>query len=223
MLLAAVDEESGGTRLNDRQVRDEATTLMLAGHDTTAAGLVWLWYNLARFPEVAGRCLAEVDSVAGQRNPVANDVGQLHYLVATIKESLRLYPPAIGIFLRQTTSDVVIGGIDVHKGALITLSSFVTQRDPRWYPESDRFDPERFLSDRSDEIPAGAYFPFGAGPRVCIGQAFAMTEMALVAATMLQAGEFTTVPGAHNPTLHVTLALRPKDRLMLRWKRRAAS
>ena len=220
MLLAAVDEESGGSQLDDRQVRDEAMTLMLAGHDTTAAGLDWLWYVIASHPEVARRCREEVDSVVGQREPSASDIEQLPCLSGTIKETLRLYPPAIGIFLRQATSDVEIGGFDVPKGSLITLSSFVTQRDSRWFPDPERFDLERFSPERADDIPSGAYFPFGAGPRVCIGQSFAMTEMILVAATMLQKCEVETVPGAAEPGMHVTMALRPKERLMLRWKRR---
>lgn len=218
MLLAAVDDESGGARLDDRQVRDEAMTLMLAGHDTTAAGLDWLWYSLATDPEVARRCREEVDSVVGQREPSASDIEQLPFLSATIKETLRLYPPAVGVFLRQATSDLEIGGFDVPKGSLITLSSFVTQRDSRWFADPERFDPQRFLPERADDIPGGAYFPFGAGPRVCIGQSFALTEMTLVAATMLQKCEVQAVPGAADPGMHVTMALRPKERLTLRWK-----
>ena len=220
MLLAAVDEESGGTRLDDRQVRDEAMTLMLAGHDTTAAGLDWLWYSLARHRDVAGRCREEVDSVIGDREPSSVDVEQLSYLSATIKETLRLYPPAIGVFLRQASSDLTIGDYDVPRGSLITLCSFVTHRDARWFPEPERFDPERFLGQRADDLPAGAYFPFGAGPRVCIGQSFALTEMALVAATMLQRCNIELPPGSAEPALHVTMALRPKQRLTLRWTRR---
>jgi cytochrome P450 len=220
MLLAAVDEESGGTRMNDRQVRDEAMALMLAGHDTTAAGMDWVWYNIARFPEVARRCQEEIDAVVGDREPLASDIDQLPYLVATIKESLRLYPPAIGIFLRQTTCDLVIGGFDVPKGSLISLSSYVTHRDPRWFTDPERFDPARFLPNRADEIQNGAYFPFGAGPRVCIGQSFAMTEMVLVAASMLQACDVESVPGRADPTMQVTMALRPKEQLLIRWKLR---
>ena len=221
MLLAAVDEESGGQRLDDRQVRDEAMTLMLAGHDTTAAGLDWLWYNVASNPEVARRCQAEVDAIVGDREPTAGDVEKLPYLVATIKESLRLYPPAIGVFLRQATADLVIGGYDVpKKKSLITLSSFVTQRDPRWFPNPEQFDPDRFLPPRADEIPHGAYFPFGAGPRVCIGQSFAMTEMALIAATMFQSCTVMTIPGASDPSWDVKMALRPKGKLLLRWTAR---
>ena len=220
MLLAAVDEEAGGIRLDDRQVRDEAMTLMLAGHDTTAAGFNWLWYNLARYPDIARRCQQEIDAVLGGRDPQASDVDQLPWLVATIKETLRLYPPAVGIFLRQATKDLVIGEFDVPQRSLITLSSYVTQRDARWFPNPSRFDPQRFLAGRLEEIPSGAYFPFGAGPRVCIGQTFAMTEMTLVAATMLQQCEVHAVPGADDPELQVTMALRPKEPLTLRWTRR---
>jgi cytochrome P450 len=219
MLLAAVDEESGGLGLDDRQVRDECMTLMLAGHDTTAAGFDWLWYNLASFPEVAARCCEEIDCVVGKRDPLASDVTKLPYLVATIKESLRLYPPAIGVFLRQTTSDLVLAGYEVPKNSLITLSSYVTHRDGRWFPEPEKFLPDRFHCVDNAEIPSGAYFPFGAGPRACIGQSFAMTELALVAATLLQSCHVTTIPGAPPASPQVKMALRPGP-LVLRWKPR---
>jgi cytochrome P450 len=218
MLLAAVDVEAGGLRLDDRQVRNEAMTLMLAGHDTSAAGLDWLWYYMARFPDVARRCRDDVDSVVGNRDPVASDVDKLPNLVATIKETLRLYPPAIGVFLRQATRDLVIGGYDVPRRSLIILSTYVTQRDPRWFPEPERFDPERFLAPRAEEIPSGAYFPFGGGPRVCIGQSFAMTEMVLVTAILLQGCKVSVVPGADAPGFDVKMALRPRGKLMLRCK-----
>jgi len=222
MLLTAVDEESGGTRLDDVQIRDEAMTLMLAGHDTTSAGLDWFWYNIARFPEVEQRCHAELATVIGSRDPVASDVQRLEYLVATIKETLRLYPPAIGIFLRQATSDLRLGGFDVPRKSLITLSSYVTHRDARWFPDPERFDPERFLPDHSLKIPTGAYFPFGGGPRVCIGQSFALTEMVLIAAVLLQSCEASLVPGTPEPHLEVKMALRPRERLMLRMRPRSA-
>ncbi|MDP7018640.1 MAG: cytochrome P450 [Pirellulaceae bacterium] len=218
MLLSAVDEESGGGKLTDRQVRDEAMTLMLAGHDTTAAAFDWLWYNLAAHPAVAQRCHDEVDAAVGQRDPELADVDRLPFLVATIKETLRLFPPAIGVFLRQATSDVEIGGYTVPKGQLVTLSSYVTQRDERWFPDAEHFDPERFLPPREEQIPAAAYFPFGAGPRVCIGQGFAMVEMTLVAAAVLQTRRVTTIPGEPAPEPHVTMAMRPKRPLKLRWR-----
>lgn len=220
MMLAAVDEEGDGGQLNDRQARDESLTLMLAGHDTTAAALDWLWYNLASHPEVATRCRDEIEAVIGGREPTAADAGRLKYLEATIKESLRLYPPAIGVFLRQATADVTLGGYRVPKFGLVTLSSFVTQRDPRWFPEPEQFSPDRFLPPQADTIPPGAYFPFGAGPRVCIGQSFAMTEMLLVAAVLLRRFDVELLPDAPPPGLHVHMALRPKERLLLRWRRR---
>ena len=220
MLLAAVDEESGGIQLDDQQVRDEAMTLMLAGHDTTAAAFDWLWYNLARFPDVAQRCREEVDAVVGGRSPETSDIERLPYLVATVKETLRLYPPAIGVFLRQTTLDLNIGGYDLPAQSLITLSTYVTQRDQRWFPEPLRFDAERFLPARAESLPPCAYFPFGAGPRNCIGQTFAMTELTLVTATLLQQCDVEPVPDAAEPVEHVTMALRPRDPLYLRWRSR---
>jgi cytochrome P450 len=223
ILMTAEDEESGGRRLNENEVCDEAMTLMLTGHDTTAAALDWLWYNIARFPDVARRCHDEVDSVVGGRDPVSGDMDELDYLVATIKESLRLYPPVVGVFPRQTTADLIIGGYEVPRKSLVALSSFVTQRDPRWFPDPERFDPQRFLPPRIDEIPDGAWFPFGTGPRSCIGQSFAMTEIVLVAATMLQSYSVTTIAGADEPGREVKMTLRPKGRLMLRWKRRRHS
>ena len=220
MLLAAVDEEAGGSRLSDKQVRDEVVTLMLAGHDTTAAGLDWLWYNLARYPDVTRRCQDEIDQQIGSRKPVASDVSRLAYVEATIKENLRLYPPAIGVFLRQATSDLEIGGYDVSRGSLVTLSSFVTHRDARWFPDPMSFDPSRFLEPNADRIPPGAYFPFGAGPRTCIGQGFAMTEMTLIAATLLQRCDPRLSSPHSEPQLHVHMSLRPSEPVTVRWTRR---
>lgn len=135
-----------------------------------------------------------------------------------IRESLRLYPPAIGVFLRKATQDVRIGEVDVIKGSLISLSSLVTHRDARWFPDPDRFDPERFLPPRVHSIPQHAWFPFGAGPRICIGQQFALMEIALVLARLLPELRWTVVPGESDPVPHMTAALRPKNRLMLRFE-----
>ncbi|MEI8382548.1 MAG: cytochrome P450 [Planctomycetota bacterium] len=220
MLLAAVDDEGDGGKLDDRQVRNEAMTLMLAGHDTTAAALDWVWYNIARFPEVASRCRAEIDEVLTGNLPTIADVPRLKYLEATIKETLRLYPPAIGVFLRQATESTTIGGYDIPRGALVGLSSFATHRDSRWFPDPERFDPERFLSPAVDQIPAGAYFPFGMGPRVCIGQSFAMTEMILIAATVLQKCEMTLKNPTQDPGMLVHMALRPQSPVILKCQRR---
>lgn len=215
-------EDPGGPKLDDQQVRDEAVTLMLAGHDTTAAAFNWLWYCLAKYPDVATRCREEVEAVIGHRQPIFSDIANLPVLGATIKETLRLYPPAFATFLRQATEDLTIGGYEIAKGSLITVSPFVTQRDSRWFDQPDRFEVDRFLPPCADEIPINAYFPFGAGPRACIGQLFATTELTLVAATMLQECEVELIPGQADPQMHVTMALRPKEHLMLRWKRIAS-
>ena len=218
MLLTAVDEEGDGGTLTDRQVRDEAMTLMLAGHDTTAAALDWLFWLLAKHPDAADRCRLEIQQTCGDRPVEFSDLPKLTWLNAVIRESLRLYPPAIGVFLRKATQDVRIGDVDVPKGALISLSSLVTHRDARWFPEPDRFDPERFLPSRAGSIPQYAWFPFGAGPRSCIGLHFAMMEMSLIVARWLPALRWTTVAGEPDPVPHMTAALRPKDNLKLRFE-----
>lgn len=216
MLLNVVDEEGDGGGMTDEQVRNEVMTLMLAGHDTTAAGLIWMWWLLAKHPEVQLRCRDELSAVCHERSATFADLPSLPFLAAVIKESLRLYPPAFGVFLRKAIEDVTIGEYELPKGSLIAMSSYVTHRDARWYPEPERFDPGRFLPPRIEQIPHGAWFPFGMGPRVCIGQSFALTEMQLIAASLLQRFAFSIPPGEPEPVPHVTTAIRPKERLTLR-------
>ncbi|MBL8827899.1 MAG: cytochrome P450 [Planctomycetaceae bacterium] len=221
MLLAAVDEEGDGGRLDDRQVRNELMTLMLAGHDTTAAALDWVWYNLAQYPASAAACQAELAARIGNRAVAASDVPQLKFIEAVVKESLRLYPPAIGVFLRQPTADVDICGTQVPRGSLVALSSYVTQRDARWFAEPNRFLPERFLAPAVHDLKPNAYFPFGAGPRVCIGQSFAMTEMVLIVATLLRRFTVALAPDQGTVELQVHASLRPRNGVRLRWTPRA--
>jgi cytochrome P450 len=220
MLLLAVDEEGDGRGMSDHQARHEAMTLFIAGHDTTAAGLTWIGYTLSTQPQVAERAAAEVDAALGGRLATYQDIPRLSYLNQVIKETLRLYPPAIGVFARQAVEDVEIGGYWLKKGSLVQLLSYVTHRDPRWFPEPDRFDPERFESGRAESIPAFAYFPFGGGPRVCIGNQFAMAEMVLVTATLLQHLRFELAPEQGPVKLKPQLSLRPEGglRLRLRWR-----
>lgn len=215
MLLAAVDDAGDGGQLTDRQVRDEATTLLLAGHDTSAAALEWLCYLLAAHPEVAARCRQEVRDVLGDRDAGIADLPRLNYITAVVKETLRLSPPAIGVFLRRTMQPLVIGGYDVPRDSLIALSSYVTHRDPRWFSEPERFRPERFLPSSGGEWPAAAYFPFGAGPRVCIGQSFAMMEMTLIVAALVRRIEFVCPPESSPPTPMVHMSLRPRQPIEL--------
>lgn len=223
MLLSAVDDQDPNSGLTDRQVRDEAMTLLLAGHDSSAAALDWLWYNLTQNPDVLQRCQQEIDDVLKGRLPTASDASKLAYVQATVKESLRLYPPAVGVFLRQATENLMLGGYDIPRGSLVVLSSFVTQRDARWFVDPLRFEPDRFLGARAESIPQGAYFPFGAGPRVCIGQAFAMSELVLVAACFLQKYSVQFPLGQMPPVPHVHVALRPSAKLVTRWVPRSVS
>lgn len=222
MLLEAADEEGTGARLSEREVRDQCMTLFFAGHETGAAGLGWLGWGLARHPEVAQRAQAEVDEVLQGRDPTHADLPRLAYVTQVVKESLRLYPPATGVFTRRAVEDVTIGGWTVPRGALVNVWSFVTQRDPRWFADPERFDPDRFGPGRAEQVPRGAYFPFGLGPRVCIGNSFAMMEMTLIAAMLLQRFDLRPAPGQTEPNLQQTLTLRPAGgiRLVLNARRR---
>jgi cytochrome P450 len=219
MLLLAVDEESDGTGMTDRQVRDEALTLFNAGHDSTAAGLAWVWYLIARHPEVEARLLAEVRDVLGERTATYEDVARLRYLEMVLKESLRLYPPTVALFIREALEPVELGGYPVAKGDWVYLFPWVTQRDGRFFEEPEKFDPERFAPGRAEKIPQYAYFPFGGGPHVCIGNTFAQMEMALIVATVQQQYRLELAPdqGPVEPELHV--AIRPRGGLRVRLAR----
>jgi cytochrome P450 len=221
MLLLAVDHEGGSGGMTDEQARDECMTLFLAGHDTSAAGLTWTFYNLAKHPAVAKRLQDEVDTVLGGRTPGYDDLPDLPFTEMVVKEAVRLYPPAIGVFLREALEEVVIGGYPLRKGDLIQVISYVIHRDPRWFPDPLRFDPERFSPDRVEEIPQFAYFPFGGGPRVCIGSHFAMMEMRLVAAMLLQRFDVRLADHQGEVQLLPQMSLRPRGGLRLTFSRRA--
>jgi cytochrome P450 len=156
---------------------------------------------LASHPEVEACVLAEMNDVLGDRLPAAADVPKLAYTESVIKETMRLYPPAIGTLARQAVEDVDIGGYRLRKGAIIRALSYFLHHDPRWFPDPERFDPQRFAPGRAEHIPPHAYFPFGAGPRVCIGNMFAMTEMTLVLATLLPRYRLALAPGQGPPQL----------------------
>lgn len=207
MLLLAADDEGDGRKLTDEQARDQCVTIFLAGHDTTAAGLTWLGWVLATHPEYTEALAAEVNSVLGDRPPTFADLPRLSAVERAVKESLRLYPPAIAVFARQAVKDVEIGGWTVPRGAVVRLMTYITHHDPRWFPNPDRFEPDRFLPDRYAQLPACAYVPFGAGPRVCLGQSFAMMEMTLIAALLLQ--RYRITPAQAQPALNPSMSLRP--------------
>jgi cytochrome P450 len=216
ILLASVDEEADGKGMTDEQARDEAIVLFLAGHDTSASGQVWISYALARYPEWTAKVKDEVDRVLGGRPPTAADAPKLELLDRFIKEVLRRWPPAIGVFARENVADVEIGGWPLKKGSLVHIISYVVHHDPRWFPEPTKFDPDRFLPERAATLPQFAYFPFGGGPRGCIGNTFATLEMILVTAALVQRFDVMLAPGQGEPELQVLLSLRPKGGLKLR-------
>jgi cytochrome P450 len=203
-LIHARDEvdQSGMT---DRQLRDEVMTLFLAGHETTANALAWTWFLLAQNSEIENRLIHELNTVIGDRWPNVNDVPNLPYTEAVLKESMRLYPPAYA-FSRRVLADAEIGGYHVPAGSAVIMSQWVVHRDPRWFDQPNEFRPERWLTEPSQSRPAYAYFPFGGGPRVCIGNTFAMLETILVVAAIAPRFRFELIaPERIKPWPSVTL------------------
>jgi cytochrome P450 len=183
-LLSATDADTGA-RMSDRQLRDEMMTLFLAGQDTSAHALTWTWYLLARHPDVEAKLLEELRRALAGRVPLATDLPKLPYTEMIIREAIRLFPPAPA-FARQPIEDVTVGEWEIPKGSLITVSAYALHRDQRFFPEPEQFNPDRFAPEWEDRISRFAYLPFGAGPRVCIGNGFAMMEARLVLATVAQ-------------------------------------
>jgi cytochrome P450 len=207
MLLAARDED--GSQMSDRQLRDEVMTLFLAGHETTALTLAWSWYLLGTHPGVERKFHAELDDVLGDREPTAADLPRLRYTEQIAKESMRLYPPAYGLG-REAIEDCEIGGYRVPAGTQVFMFQWATQRDPRFYDDPLEFKPERWTDEFNGRLPKYAYFPFGAGPRACIGASFAMMEIILALATIGQRFRLELVPD-HPVTIWPAMSLRPRD------------
>jgi cytochrome P450 len=212
MLMAAQDADTG-ERMTDTQLRDEAMTLFLAGHETTANALAWMWHLLGQHPEVEARARAEVDTVLAGRAPSAQDIPQLRYLTQVLEETLRLYPPA-WIMARQPVKDDVLAGVHIPASprVIVAISTWAIHRNPRLWPDPERFDPERFSPERSAGRPRLAFLPFGGGQRLCIGNAFAMMEGTLVAAAVLQRFRLRAVPG-HTVEPEPLVTLRPRGGL----------
>lgn len=194
MLLQAQDIEGDGTGMSDQQIRDEAMTLLLAGHETTANALSWTWYLLSQHPEVEARFHAELDQVLQGRTPTADDVTHLPYTRMVFSEALRLYPPA-WIIGRRALVDYQLRDYRLPAGTVVVMSQYVMHRDPRFYPDPQRFDPERWRPEQVEQRPKFAYFPFGGGPRLCIGEQFAWMEGVLVLATIGQRWRLRLAPG----------------------------
>ncbi len=208
MLLLAVDEEDGG-QMTNKQVRDEVMTLFIAGHETTANTLAWTLYLLAQHPEIEAKLAAEVDAALDDRLPTMQDLTKLRYTDMVVKEAMRLYPPA-WIMSREVMEDISIGGYAITKGSIVIMSQYVMHHHPRCFDEPERFMPEQFAEGWEERVPRYAYFPFGGGPRVCIGNSFAMMEATLVLATIMQRCHLVLAPGQQvEPEPLVTL--RPRD------------
>jgi cytochrome P450 len=212
MLLLATDVEGDGGRMSDQQLRDEVMTLFLAGHETTANALSWTWYLLARNPEQERELHRELDTVLGDRLPSPADYPRLPYTEMVLAESMRLYPPAWALG-RLTIEDAQIGPWLVPRKSLVLLSQYVTHRDPRFWPDPERFDPTRFTPEAKAARPRFTYFPFSAGPRICIGEGFAWMEGVLLLATLAQRWRFER-GGEVEPQALVTL--RPKTPMRMR-------
>ena len=207
MLLAAHDED--GSQMTDRQLRDEVMTIFLAGHETTALTLSWAWYLLARHPEVERKFHDELDAVLNGRSPAVADLPLLKYTEMIAKESMRLYPPAYGLG-RQPLEDCEIGGYFVPRNSQVFMFPWTLHRDARFFEEPQSFSPDRWTEEFTNRLPKYAYFPFGGGPRACIGNYFAMMEVVLVLATMGQRFRFLCLP-EHPVSLLPAMSLRPRD------------
>ena len=220
MLLLAHDVEGDGSGMSDQQVRDEAMTLFVAGHETTANALTWTWYLLSQNAEVEAKLHREIDSVLDDRNPTAADVLRLPYTEMVLAESMRMYPPAWTLG-RRVLSDYEIGKYVLPAGSIVLMSPWVMHHDERFYPDHNRFDPERWTPEAREARPKFSYFPFGGGPRVCIGEQFAWMEGVLLIATLAQRWKLSLAEGQRvEPRAMITL--RPRYGMAMLVERREA-
>jgi cytochrome P450 len=206
MLMAARDED--GSRMSDKQLRDEVLTFLLAGHETTALTLTWTWHLLAQHPEVEHRVHDELDRILSGRFPQFSDLPTLAYPDRVIKESMRLYPPAWSL-ARTVISDFELRGYRIPAGSNVVMSQWIMHRNPAYFPDPQKFDPDRWATESSQKLPRFAYFPFGGGPRQCIGASFATMEATLLLATIAQRCRLRSVAD-HPVVLVPSFTLRPK-------------
>ncbi|RNB87542.1 cytochrome P450 [Brevibacillus panacihumi] len=218
MLLAARDEDDG-QGMTDEQVRDEVMTIFVAGHETTANTMSWIFYLLATHPEAEQKLHDELKSVLGGRLPTVEDIPNLTYVNLIISETLRLYPAAWTIN-REVVEPVEIGGHTYEPGDTLMMSQYVMHRQEKYFEDPDEFRPERFAGDLLKRIPAYAYFPFGGGPRICIGNNFALMEAALLLATIAQRYRLRLAEPDQKVELEPVVTLRPKNGLPMRLEKR---
>ena len=207
-LLLRAGEDGAG--MSDEQVRDEALTLFLAGHETTAIALTWTWWLLSQNPGAEARLHEELDRMLGERPPAIDDLPSLPYTQAVVSESIRLRPPAWAIG-RTTVADVSVGGHPIGTGSIVVVSPWLLHHDPRWWPEPDVFRPERWLAGDPGR-PRFAFIPFGGGPRVCIGEPFARLEAAMLLAAIARRWRFASLSDQH-PEMQAVITLRPRGGL----------
>ncbi len=219
MLLLARDEDDA-SMMSDKQVRDEAMTIFIAGHETTANALAWTYYLLAQHPDVRARLEREVDEAFGGRSPTLSDLAKVPYALMVFKEAMRLYPPAY-TFARRAIRDVMIGDVLVKKNHILLVNIIGMHHRSAYFPEPHRFDPERFAPEAEKKIPRLAYMPFSAGPRVCIGNQFALMEGQMVLATLAQRLRFDRLRGCRRVAPVPLVTLRPGSAMMMRVSKRS--
>jgi cytochrome P450 len=207
-LSILLEERDGKPVMSDKQVRDEALTIFLAGHETTAIGLTYMWYAIARHPHAAKMVYEEVDRVLGDRVPTADDLPNLQAVKMVALEALRLYPP-VWTLGRELLEDCTFGGYRIPAKTLVLASQHVIQRDPRYFPDPIKFDPLRWTPEAMANRPKYCYFPFGGGPRHCIGESFATMEMILATATIAHHWRME-LPAGHQLNVCATITVRPK-------------
>jgi cytochrome P450 len=224
MLVEAQDEDDGSS-LDDKQLRDEVITLFAAGHETTALALAWAWHLLTENPEAYKKLKDEVNTVLGGRTPTLEDLEKLPYSMQVFKETLRLFPPAY-IVTRQAAVDVGLGGYQFPAGTFLMFSPYVQHHRDDYFPDPEKFDPDRFSPEREAQIPDDAFIPFSMGPRVCIGNHFAMMEGQILLAAIAQRVTFEAVadqdeakPGIQEVAPEPMITLRPKDGLKVKVRR----
>ena len=215
MLLHARDED--GSRMSDEQLRDECMTLFLAGHETTAIALSWTWLLLSEHPRVREALEAELDAL-GDRPATVEDLPRLRYTGQVVAESMRLYPPAWAVG-RRAINDFDAAGYHIPARSMVLMSQYITHRDARFYPDPERFDPDRWLPEIASKRPKFSYFPFGGGTRICIGEQFAWMEGVLILATIGQRWKLR-YDGNGDPEIEPQITLRPRGGLQMRLVRR---
>jgi cytochrome P450 len=212
MLLAARYDDA--SPMSDRQIRDEIATLLMAGHETVANHLIWTWYLIALHPEIEARLLAEWEAAPAGEAPSPEQLKGLRYTAMVLAESLRLYPPAWTLARHTVAGDRLPSGLVLRPGTDVIISQYVCHRNPAWFPDPERFDPERWTPEFEKAVPASVYFPFGAGPRYCIGEQFARTESLLILTAIGRQFQLRLAPG-QTVRKQALITLRPRRGLKM--------